>query len=335
MNVALVALAISGILLGSYGSIVVLARYSRSVQNAFIFLKWLKGPASFERLQDPENHLPSPSGTWENVYIPSEGDKKLGAWVHTPSDGTEGEKESQEEQQKKLWILYVHGNAGTRGSWPRRRFYKHLIATIPHAHVLSLDCRGFGDSEGSPTEEGVVSDVISAVDWIAKRNEGSSVDLVLYGLSLGTGIVIQAGKHLETEGNRHENISLAGIVLEAPYSSIVEAAATHWISLPFRPFIKWIGQGFVDRFESVHHILSLDRIPLLVIHGNKDYTIPDAQGKKLHQTAVQSRLQNASSSSSLTLFESVEGGGHNNLLNFQQSRDALLSFLKQIHNPSQ
>ncbi|MGH0149417.1 UNVERIFIED_CONTAM: hypothetical protein FKN15_015690 [Acipenser sinensis] len=82
-------------------------------------------------------------------------------------------------------ILYLHGNAGTRGGDHRVQLYK-VLSSLGY-HVVTFDYRGWGDSDGSPSEGGMTADAIFMYDWVKKRSR--SHPLYIWGHSLGTGSI--------------------------------------------------------------------------------------------------------------------------------------------------
>ena len=127
-------------------------------------------------------------------------------------------------------VLFLHGNAGTRAV----RFRAQLCATLSArlgANVLALDYRGFGDSEGSPSEAGVARDTWAAWDWLAAQGARAG-DVVVMGHSLGTGIGAQFVHELEETG-----VHPRGLVLLAPFSNIRTLLDTYYI-LGMFPLMK-------------------------------------------------------------------------------------------------
>jgi abhydrolase domain-containing protein 12 len=94
-------------------------------------------------------------------------------------------------------ILFLHGTIGTRVMRVRVQHYLAFAARL-HANVLAPDYRGFGDSTGTPSEEGVVLDARAAWDWLRARGAHPSSVLVV-GSSLGTGVAVQFASALEEE----------------------------------------------------------------------------------------------------------------------------------------
>ena len=103
------------------------------------------------------------------------------------------------------------------------------MATYCNAHVLTFDYRGFGDSIGTPTEQGTVDDVDAMMAYVKQIGISNKTKVILYAESLGTGIAIS---YL----NSHPLGIVSGLVLMAPFTSLADAALTHPITLPFKLF---------------------------------------------------------------------------------------------------
>lgn len=156
-------------------------------------------------------------------------------------------------------ILYFHGNGGSL-STRAERMAKYLTRGYG---MLLMTYRGYGGSTGRPSEAANVADALFAYDTL--RGSGvAAEDIVLYGELIGTGIAVQVAA----------NRPVAGVVLDAPYTSIVDVAVRAYPYLPVRPFL-------LDRYETLRH---LPRVvaPVLVVHGTRDEVIPIEMGRRVH-----------------------------------------------------
>jgi len=159
-------------------------------------------------------------------------------------------------------ILYFHGNAGNLAGRADRleRYQKRGFG------VMMVSWRGYSGSTGRPTEANNVADARLAYDALV----GSGVageDIVVYGESLGSGVAIQLVAERPA----------AALVLDAPYTSIVDVALLAYPYLPVRPLL-------IDRYESDRHIMRVNA-PLLVLHGERDAVIPVRMGRALYEMA--------------------------------------------------
>jgi fermentation-respiration switch protein FrsA (DUF1100 family) len=159
-------------------------------------------------------------------------------------------------------VLYLHGNAGNLGN-RSERVRKYIARGLG---ILMLSYRGYSGSTGSPTERNNVADAKLAYE--ALRKDGIAADdIFLYGESLGSGIAVQVAAEKP----------VSGIVLDAPYTSIVDVAAGEYPYLPVRPFM-------LDRYETIRHLRDV-KAPLLVVHGEDDEVIPVAMGRAVYAAA--------------------------------------------------
>jgi fermentation-respiration switch protein FrsA (DUF1100 family) len=160
-----------------------------------------------------------------------------------------------------ITLLYSHGNAGNIGD--RVRIARLLVDQLG-VGVFMYDYRGYGRSEGVPSEAGLVSDAIGA--RAALLREGVPAERVVYfGRSLGSAITL--------------DLALAhpprGVVLESPFASVRAMANT---------VVPGAGYLFRTRWDSLAKIPQL-RAPLLVIHGDADEVVPYDQGLALFAAA--------------------------------------------------
>jgi len=158
-------------------------------------------------------------------------------------------------------LLYSHGNAGNIGD--RLRIARLLVEQLG-VGVFMYDYRGYGRSQGTPSEAGLVSDAMGA--RAALLREGVAAERVVYfGRSLGAAVTI--------------DLALAhpprGVVLESPFASVHAMANT---------VLPGAGYLFRTRWDSLAKIGGL-RAPLLVIHGESDEVVPFAQGRALFDAA--------------------------------------------------
>jgi fermentation-respiration switch protein FrsA (DUF1100 family) len=155
-------------------------------------------------------------------------------------------------------LVYFHGNAGSiadRGEKVR----PFLDAGFG---VMLAGYRGYGGNPGRPSERGLVLDGHAALDHAAAA--GFAPDrTVLYGESLGSGVAVALAAERP----------LGALVLEAPFTSIVDVAAAAYPWLPVR-------LAMIDRFDSLSRIRSVSA-PKLVVHGERDRTVPVRLGRRL------------------------------------------------------
>ena len=161
-------------------------------------------------------------------------------------------------------IVYFHGNAGKL----ENRIHKLNHFKDMDVNFLIIAWRGFSGNEGKPSEEGLYIDGNSAIMWL--KNLGlSEEDIVIYGESLGTGIATEIA----------QNNNFAGLILETPFTSMIEAAKNFYPYIPVSLILK-------DKYKNNLKIKNVN-IPVLVMHGETDQIVPFWMGEKIYEIANQ------------------------------------------------
>ena len=159
-------------------------------------------------------------------------------------------------------LICFHANAGHFGD----RLDKVRPYLAAGFGVLLAGYRGYGGNPGKPSEAGLYADGRAALAWLRARGVGDG-GIVLYGESLGTGVAV----HLAAER------AVGAVVLEAPFSSIVDVATRRYWYLPVRLLLR-------DRFESAAKIARI-AAPILILHSDDDPVVPPALSEKLFAAA--------------------------------------------------
>lgn len=159
-------------------------------------------------------------------------------------------------------VLYFHGNAGALvdRTGRIRRLQGEGIG------IFMMAYRGYGGSTGRPTERDNVADGRRAFDFLV----GAGVKpewIFIFGESLGTGVAVQVAAKKDA----------AGLILDAPYTSMLDLARLHYPYLPADMFLR-------DRYETRTHIERV-QMPLLIVHGERDDVIPFDMGQKIFDAA--------------------------------------------------
>ena len=197
----------------------------------------------------------------------------------TTSDGTKVSAWSHEPVADKPVIVFFHGNGGTLPGRIQR--YQAFINEGYGLFVLSY--RGYGHSEGSPTEAGIFNDARASMAWVNQHYPRHRI--ILYGESLGTGVAVEMASEQQ----------VSSVVLQSPYTSVANVAASRFWFLPFAHSLV------SDPFDSFSKISAI-HTPILMLHGDKDTTIPIAQGRELFEKANEPKR-----------FITVQGAGHMNI----------------------
>ena len=158
-------------------------------------------------------------------------------------------------------VLFFHGN-GDILAWRVPRF---RTLTADGTGLVAVSFRGYAGSSGKPTEQGLLEDGAAAYDFAVARYAPARI--VSWGYSLGSGVAIAVAT----------TQPVGAVVLEAPYTSIVDVAAGAY---PFVP-VRWLMR---DRFHSDQRIGALN-VPLLIMHGEKDSVVAATYGRQLYELA--------------------------------------------------
>ncbi|MBC3847527.1 alpha/beta hydrolase [Winogradskyella echinorum] len=190
-------------------------------------------------------------------------------------------------------ILYFHGNAGDLSRWG-------IIAEYfveMNYDVLVMDYRTYGKSTGKLSEKVLYSDAQFCYNYLLKHY--SEKQITLYGRSLGTGIASQLASI-----NKPNQL-----ILETPYYSILDVAEHRFPMFPVKKLLKY-------HFPTFQYLPKTD-CSVTIIHGTDDSVVPYSSSKKLSEL----NLQNLN-------FVTVDGGNHNNLIEFEAYHKIIKSVLK-------
>jgi len=176
-------------------------------------------------------------------------------------------------------VLFAHGNAGNLS---HRMFLLDRLSELG-CDAMLFDYRGYGKSEGTPSEAGILQDARAARAWLAKRTGVKETDIVLMGRSVGGAVCVDLAAG---DGAR-------GLILESTFTKLPDVAAIHYPWLPVRLFMR-------TRLDSLSKIRRYQG-PLLQSHGTQDEIVPPQLGKRLFEAAPTDHKQ----------WIDIPGGTHN------------------------
>lgn len=165
-------------------------------------------------------------------------------------------------------LLFLHGNAGN---------ISHRLDSLVQFHrlglsVLILDYRGYGRSEGAPSEAGLIRDARAGWRWLHEKAGHPPGEIVLFGRSLGAAVAAELADGLEGEGP-------AAVILASPFRSVPKLGQRLY---PFLP-VRWLARLSHDAERHVRGI----EAPLMVIHSRDDEIIPFSEGEAVYRAARQ------------------------------------------------
>lgn len=175
-------------------------------------------------------------------------------------------------------VLLCHGNGGNVSHRLDRVL---LMQSRLKVDTLLFDYRGYGASQGSPDEQGTYRDARAAYRWLIARGVAPG-RVVLFGESLGAAVALQLALEVDARA----------LVLESAFASVPEMARAVYPFLPLWPFVR-------TQYDNAAKVAGL-RIPLLVLHGDRDEIVPFAQGRRVFDNAPQPKH-----------FFAIPGASHN------------------------
>ncbi len=161
-------------------------------------------------------------------------------------------------------MLYCHGNRGSIAD--RIDIFRQMFRI--KVNVFAFDYRGYGRSEGSPSERGLFADVRAAIDLLVDRGHPLS-SLLLFGHSMGGAVAIDGAWRR----------AVGGLVVQSSFTQLKDMARHRYPDLP----MHWITSNNFRSIEKVPHL----KMPKLFIHGTSDQVVPYAHGETLYRAAAE------------------------------------------------
>ncbi|OWF36310.1 protein ABHD13-like [Mizuhopecten yessoensis] len=204
-------------------------------------------------------------------------------------------------------VIYFHGNAGNIG---HRLVNSHGFFTSCGVNVLLVEYRGYGKSEGSPSETGLYRDAEAAINFLLGRNDINSEKIVVFGRSLGGAVAVW----LAAQPFYAQHI--AALVVENTFTSLPEIGRTifNFKLMELLPQIL-----FKHKYPSAERIKKI-KLPTLFLSGQADDLIPPKMMTKLHQV----------SGSGMKRIHRFDQGTHNETWMCSGYYEAFLQFLKDV-----
>ncbi len=237
----------------------------------------------------PMKGVPSVAGfsmTHEDVFFETVDGKKLHGWF-IPASATNDAAPT---------VFFLHGNAGNIGHrWEKLRILHDLGVS-----VFIFDYRGYGQSEGQPSEAGIYKDVDAAYAYLAGRGIAPG-SIIVYGESLGGAFAVDLAARK----------TVKALIVEDTFTSIPAMVRR---SMPFIPTLV-----LATRLDSLSKIAKV-RSPKLIFHSVDDEIIPFEMGKALFDVATEPKR-----------FVRLRGGHNTTFLDdFETYRSGLAKFLDEL-----
>ncbi len=272
-------------ILGAIGAL-----YLIIVVLAWAFQARLAFPAPKGRLPNPGT-LGFPNG--ERIVVTTADSVQLRGWYLPPDPAPDFGTQAP-------GMLWFYGNMeSVETSAP----LIHMLRP-PGVGLLILDYRGYGESDGTPTEEGVYRDGEAAWDALVSRPEIDPTRVAVFGRSIGSAIALYVAV----------NRPARAIILDSPFTSGRAMAAQHY---------WWLPLGLVRMsLDNLGRAGKLDQ-PLLVFHGTTDRIVPIEMGRAVAKAGRAEQIVE------------IPGAGHNDTFTVggEQYRTTLARFLDEHLRP--
>ncbi|KAL4721854.1 hypothetical protein ACLX1H_011045 [Fusarium chlamydosporum] len=194
-------------------------------------------------------------------------------------------------------VLYFHGTSGTMASGWRPDSYRSLYSADPtNTHVLTFDYRGYGESTGSPSEQGIITDAVTVANWAINTAGIPPERIVIFGQSLGSAVAIALVNEL---AHRQPSIHFAGLVVTATFADIPQLTATYRIGgfIPVlspvakvKPLFAFFARQLSSTWDNMHRlgefVKSAERYDITLLHAQDDTDIPMEHSVKLYRETV-------------------------------------------------
>jgi hypothetical protein len=190
-------------------------------------------------------------------------------------------------------LLWLPGNAGN---------ISHRVEMLRRLHdelgvsILLFDYRGYGNSEGRPSERGTYLDAEAALDALEEQPGVARGRIVYLGQSLGAANAVDLATRRPP----------LGVILESAFTSIPAMAAVHYPFHPLRPFVR-------TRYDSLTKIRDVEA-PVLVVHGERDDIAPVWMGRELYEAAAGPKQLHVVPGAAHNDLDRVAGPGYQDVL---------------------
>jgi fermentation-respiration switch protein FrsA (DUF1100 family) len=208
-------------------------------------------PGSGRRLIPPPAYLELPV---QRVEFPTDDGLSIVSWLIPAHGDSSG-----------FWLIICHGNAGNLSEFGRPAHYAGLRQL--GLNLLAFDYRGYGESEGVPTEGGLYRDAQAAYRYLRETLAIPPERIIVFGHSLGSAVAIDLVSRA----------AVAGLIVEGALTSAIHRGQELYPYIP----VRWIA---ASRYASIEKISKVT-VPKLFLHAKGDEVIPLAHGRRLYEAA--------------------------------------------------
>jgi hypothetical protein len=171
-------------------------------------------------------------------------------------------------------IIYFHGNAGN---------ISYLLVMVKEmfrlvkCNIFLVSYRGYGKSEGRPTERGLQLDAEAALDFVIDRNDVNSDKIFLFGRSLGGAVALNLAR------TRREHIK--AIIIENAFTCVPDMMDS------LLPYIRHFKYFCRNKWRNIDHVKTLGTLPILFLAAEKDELVPPQMMKQLYEECTSTSKQ--------------------------------------------
>lgn len=201
------------------------------------------------------------------LNVRTDDELKIQGWYMAPAPG-------------KPVVVFFHGNAGNAG----HRDYAAVPFIRKGFGFLFAEYRGYGGNPGEPGEKGFYSDARAYINWLLTDGKIAPERIILFGESIGTGPAVKMAE---------EHPDFAGLILVSPYTSVTAVAQKLYPVYPASLMV-------IDKFDNLSRIGGIE-MPILMIHGRRDRTIPFSHAEALKKANDKAE------------FVAIDNAGHNDI----------------------
>jgi fermentation-respiration switch protein FrsA (DUF1100 family) len=247
--------------------------YGAIVGLAFAFQDQLLFQPSHRLIATPD----AAGMAYETVHLDTEDGETLHGWW-IPAADVSRETPSDDAAHT---LLFFHGNAGNISGRLESVQQFHRLGL----NVLIVDYRGYGESTGTPSEQGLYQDAQSCWDHLTETRGIAPEDVVIFGRSMGGG----PATWLATQH------APGALILESVFTTVPDVGAHHYPFLPVRALAT-------NQFDNVSRVAKID-VPKLHIHSRDDRVVPFELGREVYEAAAEPKQ-----------FLEIEGGHNDGFL---------------------
>ncbi|HUI07903.1 MAG TPA: alpha/beta hydrolase [Verrucomicrobiae bacterium] len=214
-----------------------------------LWLRWSEPRMLYYPVREIEPTPDKLGRKYEDVTLTTSDGIPINGWfLPAPQPPSANHEPSVGGHRSPITVLFFHGNAGNIS----HRFEKLEVFGALGVDAFIIDYRGYGRSEGKPSEDGTYRDARAAYEYLTKTRSCQPLTVVVYGESLGSAVAAD----LATK------VDIGGLVLEEAFTSVPDVGQKMFPYLP----VRWLVRTQYDTLAKMPRI----HAPLLIFHSRDD-----------------------------------------------------------------